>query len=245
MRFAITPFPRHHPMTTSMRRTSLIQFVLRHRHRLIAAAGAGCAALAAALYICDTWVARSADAHMFSSSRPPPACDVALVLGTTPTLADGRRNLFFQYRIDAAAELFHAGHVKHLLLSGDNGTRTYDEATAMQTALIARGVPSSAMTLDYAGFRTLDSVARAQLVFGQSRLLIVSQPFHAQRAVFLARARGIDAFAYVARDPVGAAATKVRIRETLARTAAVLDVHVLHTGPKYTGPYEPIAIASE
>ena len=100
----------------------------------------------------------------------------------------------------AAALLYRSGRVRHLLLSGDNGTRGYDEPADMQAALLALGVPADAMTLDDAGFRTLDSVVRAGgEVFGQRRLTIITDRFHAYRAVFLTRQAGIDAVAFPVR----------------------------------------------
>ena len=203
--------------------------------------------LAAALLIplaADRYVHRVASPHLYHADNLPPHHDVALVLGTSPTLQNGRRNLFFTYRIDAAAALFASGRAKHLLLSGDNHTTTYDEPTAMRDALLARGVPASAITLDYAGFRTLDSVLRARDVFGQSRIIIISQPFHCERAIYLARSAGIDASGYTAQDPAGIAATKVRARESLARVQAILDTTIFKTQPKFPGPAQPIQLVT-
>ena len=92
-----------------------------------------------------------------------PLNDVALVLGTSKSTPYGQfDNPHFTHRMEAAAALFHAGRVRHLLLSGDNGSRGYDEPSDMKKALLALGVPASALTLDNAGFRTLDSVVRAK-----------------------------------------------------------------------------------
>lgn len=200
-------------------------------------------ACAGAVVACDVWVGRSTSAMMHDAERVPSACDVGLVLGTNPRLADGRVNLFFTYRMEAAAELYRRGVVRHLIVSGDNGRMEYDESTAMRDALITLGVPSEDITLDYAGFRTLDSVVRAKEVFGQSKIIVISQAFHGQRAVFIAQRSGIDAVGYAATDPVGAASTKVRIREAFARTRAVLDMYLLGTRPHFPGPPEPINLA--
>lgn len=196
-----------------------------------------------AIVACDRWVASTARDRLFTAAADVPGCDVALVLGTSPLIDGERRNLFFEYRMDAAAGLFAAGRVRHLIVSGDNHTRAYDEPTAMRDALVQRGVPESAITLDYAGFRTLDSVVRAGTVFGQDRIVVVSQHFHCERAIFIADARGIDAVGYVARSPGGRAALKVRLREAAARTGAVVDTCVLSTAPRFAGPPEPIVLA--
>ncbi len=128
--------------------------------------------------------------------------NVALVLGTRRTTPDGRwSNPHFAHRIEAAAALYRAGKVKRLLVSGDNHVRGYDEPSDMRDALVAAGVPAQAIALDYAGFRTLDSVVRAKEVFGQTSLVVVSEQFHNYRAVFICRHFGIDAVAYSA-EPV-------------------------------------------
>lgn len=145
-------------------------------------------ALAVALGTCELWVSAVAAAECHESVTDVPRAPVALVLGCSETLPDGRDNLYFARRMDAAAELFHRGGVGHLIVSGDNHSSDYDEPTAMKAALVERGVPEERIHCDYAGFRTLDSVVRAELVFGQRSFVVVSQRPHAERAVFLARA---------------------------------------------------------
>ena len=168
-----------------------------------------------------------------------PTTKVGLVLGCSEQVAGGRKNLYFERRIAAAAELFHARKVRYLLVSGDNSRADYDEPGDMQRALIAAGVPASRIVLDYAGFRTLDSVVRAKQVFGLDELIIVSQRFHNERAVYLARAHGIRAYGYDARDVSGSAALRTRLREVVSRLVAVLDVELLHSKPRFGGPREP------
>lgn len=216
------------------------------RSRWVKRAGAAMALCAAvgvgAIVGSEWWVVAAARGRVHAAATDVSACDVALVLGTNPLVDSVRRNLFFEYRMDAAAELFAGGKVRHLIVSGDNHTDEYDEPTAMREALVKRGVPESAITLDYAGFRTLDSVVRVRTVFGQERVVVVSQAFHCERAVFIARRHGIEAQGYVARMPGGAPGRMVRAREMLARTRAVLDVCVLNARPKFDGPAEPIVL---
>ena len=171
-----------------------------------------------------------------SEIRALPEARVALVLGCSPTVEDGRKNLFFTARIEAAARLFHSGKVSRVIVSGDNGRRGYDEPTAMKSALVNQGVPESKITRDFAGFRTLDSVLRAEQIFGVKELIVVSQKFHVERAVYLARAHGLVAFGYSARDVGGHAGRITKLREVLSRLAAVVDVHLLHTTPRFSGP---------
>lgn len=180
----------------------------------------------------------------FLSARPGdlPEVEVALVLGCAERLGDGRRNRFFDARMTAAAELYHAGKVRYLLVSGDNSRPDYDEPSDMRRALVEAGVPTSRIVLDYAGFRTLDSVLRARDVFGLERLIVVSQRFHNERAVYLARAHGIRAYGLDAQDIGGVEGMRVRAREVLSRMAAVLDVELLNTRPRFPGPSEKSAV---
>ncbi len=158
-----------------------------------------------------------------------------LLLGCAQYLSDGRENLFFRYRMEAALRLFRENKIDYLIVSGDNSTIEYDEPTAMKNWLVARGVPAEYIYCDYAGFRTLDSVVRAREIFEQSQLVIISQPFHNQRAVFIARKMGIDAVGFNAAAVQSGAAFKTHFREQFARVKTLLDVYVLGTPPKYFG----------
>jgi SanA protein len=127
-----------------------------------------------------------------------------------------------------------------VIVSGDNSTQYYDEASAMKKALVENGVPDSVITLDYAGFRTLDSVVRCKWVFGQSDIILVSQEFQNERALFIAEHFGINAVGFNAQDVPEGYGLKTSIREYFARVKAVLDIYVLKTQPKFPGPPEPI-----
>jgi len=155
---------------------------------------------------------------------------VGVVLGTTPGTVE------MADRLDAAAELYAAGKVQRLLVSG-GGEPTVDEADAMRAGLIKRGVPAAAILRDHAGYRTLDSMARAREVFGENGVVVVSQGFHLTRAVFLGRHWGLDVVGYAAADP-DAFISHDHVREWLARVLAVLDVEVLNRQPRVSGPPE-------
>ena len=191
---------------------------------------------------CDIWVRLRARNYLYDSLSEIPANHVGLVLGTSKRVKSGGINLFFQYRIKAAAQLYHAGKVRHFILSGDNRLKSYNEAQDMKEALVSQGVPDSVITLDYAGFRTLDSIIRSKEVFGQQRITIISQKFHNQRALFIARAKGLDAIAFNAQSVRRSYAPMTYIREYLARVNAVLDVYILHTQPHFLG--DPILLPS-
>ena len=193
------------------------------------------------IYFCNQVVINSSDGRIYSSTGDIPQRKVGLVLGTSKESSFGGMNLYFKYRMEAAAALFLTGKVKHLIVSGDNSVKEYDECTDMKNALIALGVPDSCITLDYAGFRTLDSVVRCKEVFGQDSITIISQEFHNQRAVYLAENFGIDAIGYNAKEVNSKYSMKTNIREYFAKVKAVLDVKVFGTDPKFLGKKEPIA----
>lgn len=196
------------------------------------------------LYGLNQWVTRSVDDRVFSDVAQLPQNDVGLVLGCSKYLSSGRINPDFQARIDAAVELYEAGKVKHLLLSGDNHRVGYDEPTDMMESLLERGVPAEAMTRDYAGFRTLDSVVRAHEVFGRTKLTLITDDFHAHRAVFLAQHKGIEAVGFAAQKVSLNRSARSRVREVVARVKAVADIYVLRTKPKFLGDKIKIQIGN-
>jgi len=196
--------------------------------------------LAIALVIAaDRWVGRAAAPFVSTRLEDCPGAPVALVLGTARETR-GRPNAFYTARLAAAADLFQRRKVRAILVSGDNSRPDYDEPGAMKKDLVARGVPARFVTCDFAGFRTLDSVVRASAVFGQRRFIVISQRFHVERAVFLARGHGLEAFGFAASDVGGQAGRAVRAREYLARCRALLDTWLLGTQPKFLG--EPVAV---
>lgn len=165
---------------------------------------------------------------------------VGLVLGTSEKTVGGGANPFFVNRIEAATKLYQAGKIKKILVSGDNAEVSYNEPKAMQIALLDKGIPKEDIVLDYAGFRTLDSVIRARDVFGQNDLIIISQEFHIKRAVYIARTLGIDAQGFIADGVSMTFNARTQVREVLARTQAWMDVHILNRQPKFLGEKEEI-----
>ena len=204
------------------------------------------AAIGAAVMVL-AWGASAIAVYAISSGRvfdgaridAVPCQRAAVVLGCVRTLPSGLNNLYFSRRIDAAAELYKAGKVDCLVVSGDNHVKGYDEPSDMKESLVNAGVPAERIVCDYAGFRTLDTVVRAKKVFGLDSFIIVSQPDHVRRAVFTARGFGCNAYGYAAKDVNGRYSIKTTIREQLAKIAAVLDV-ILRRSPKFLGPRETL-----
>lgn len=169
-----------------------------------------------------------------------PHYHTALVLGTSPEGRFGGPNAFFIARINAAAELYESGKIDRILVSGDNRHKDYNEPAAMRVALIEKGIPEDIIFLDYAGFRTFDSVVRAKEVFGQSAFIVVSQKFHTERAVFIAGKKGIDAIGYNATDvSLRSGGIITHVREWGARCKVFLDL-LFGKKPHFLG--EPIDI---
>ncbi|MGY5352162.1 SanA/YdcF family protein [Wenyingzhuangia sp. IMCC45533] len=164
---------------------------------------------------------------------------VGLVLGTSKLLSNGEINAYFQYRVTATEALHKSGKIKYILVSGDNSNKDYEEPTDFKNALIKRGIPSNKIYLDYAGFRTLDSVIRANKIFGLHTITIISQEFHNERAVFLAELHGINAVGFNAKTVSKKYGIKVYLREYLARTKVFVDI-LFRVKPKFLG--NPIQI---
>jgi SanA protein len=196
-----------------------------------------------ALILCaNWWVIKSTEDKVLTDINLLNGQSVALVLGTSNKLRNGTANPYFQNRIKAAAELYHEGKVVHFILSGDNRTVYYNEPIEMKKALVLLGVPDSAITLDYAGLRTLDSIVRSKEIFGQDKITIITQPFHSYRALFISNFYNIDAVALVSQEPVSEAPFTIYVREYFARAKAVIDLYILNTAPHHLGEKEPLSI---
>lgn len=183
-------------------------------------------------------VSDAAQGRVYLDAKKVPARPVGLVLGTSPGF-HGVPNAFFERRLDAAAALYRAGKVRCLLVSGDHGSRYYNEVEAMQKGLVKRGVPAEKIALDHAGFRTLDSLVRAKKVFDIDQAVIVTDGFHLPRALYLAGQNGIDAVGLSSVPLTAPAARRPAIREIGARALMMIDV-LTHRQPRYLGPHEPL-----
>jgi SanA protein len=176
------------------------------------------------LIVCNRTIKKHTSAQIYSEVITIPQNNVGLLLGTSPKLKNGNNNLYFDYRILAVIELYKAGKIKYILISGDNRREDYNEPEEMKKALMQKGIPEKSIYLDYAGFRTLDSVVRAKEVFGQNRLTIISQRFHNERAIYLAEKNGINAIGYNAKDVNAYSGLKTNIRELFARVKMFIDL---------------------
>lgn len=172
--------------------------------------------------------------YTYNNIKDVPKKRVGVILGTIKELPSGRINLYYKHRITATVELYKAGKISFVLVSGDNSKKDYDEPSTIKEDLVTEGIPAERIFLDYAGFRTLDSVVRCKEIFGQSDVIFISQKFHNERAIFLASFNDIEAHGYNAKDLSGRYSIYVDIREVLARVKAVIDI-IVGVSPKFLG----------
>lgn len=188
-----------------------------------------------ALNVCNNLIVRDTRTLIFANADSIPKNRVGLLLGTNKILPNGNENPYFKFRVEAAARLYRAGKIDRIIVSGDNSRKEYNEAEYMRTDLVALGVPDSCIYLDYAGFRTFDSMLRCRDIFGQNKYTVISQHFHNQRAIYIARHEGMDVVGYDAQDVGKVFGFKVMLRERFARVKVFLDLYVLGTRPKFMG----------
>ncbi len=187
-----------------------------------------------AIIISNIIVKKYAVGKLYATADEIPYNRVGLLLGTGKQLQNGDLNLYYKYRIDAAVELYQSGKIDYILVSGDNHSKTYDEPSDMKADLIALGVSESRIFLDYAGFRTLDSVVRSKEIFGQESITVISQPFHNERAVFIGEKKGITTIGFNAQSVSKPYGFRTELREKLARVKMLIDL-VFGVKPKFLG----------
>ncbi|GEK49216.1 hypothetical protein HPA02_34990 [Bisbaumannia pacifica] len=173
------------------------------------------------------------------------AAPVGIVFGTSRWTRSGHPNPHFAARMNAAARMVRLERVEHLLISGDNRTRFYNEPQAMWQALNARQVPAEAMTMDFAGFSTYDTLARARDVFGVERAVLITQDWHLPRALLIADALGLEAWGCVAPTRPVDGLWRLRLREWLARLGTLGDLYVWGRDPHFLGPLEPLPVTPQ
>ncbi len=195
---------------------------------------AGIAVAASIIGACWVAVDTNASGRVYDDICQVPAMRYGLLLGTSPVTPRGTHNINFDDRIKAAADLYHAGKTQYIIASGgdyrrdDRGNAVLygsDEPRQMQRALIAAGVDSTHIILDYEGTRTLYSVAKARRVYGLDSVLLISQEYHNRRAIWQADHYGLYAVGYNA-TPSPEAGNVVRntLRETMARVKLFIDM---------------------
>jgi len=186
------------------------------------------------ILISNKLIEKASQNKLFDSTEIIPQNKVALLLGTGKYTQGKYINLYYKYRIEATIKLYESGKINFILISGDNSRKEYDEPNTMKQDLMEKGIPEAKIYLDYAGFRTLDSVVRCKEIFNQSKITIISQKFHNQRAIFIAQHYNIDAIGFNAQDVSVYWGFKTRMREHLARVKVMIDL-LIGKQPKFLG----------
>lgn len=184
--------------------------------------------------IMNFYVEQKTKDYIYDDVNNIPKNEVGLLLGTSKYLTSGIENLYYTYRIQAAVELYENKKIDIIIVSGDNSTKEYNEPAMMMNDLVEKGVKKEDIVLDYAGFRTLDSVVRSKEIFEQNKITIISQKFHNERAIFIAMIKDIDAIGYNAKDVNIRYGFKTQVREYLARVKMFFDIAV-NKQPKFLG----------
>jgi SanA protein len=181
----------------------------------------------------NLYVMRVGRSHSVRERGDAPVRQVAIVLGAR-VFEDGGMAAMTSDRVETAAELYHRGLVKKLLISGDHGREDYDEVNTMRAAAEECGVPPQDIFLDHAGFSTYETMCRARKIFGVESALVVTQKFHLPRAVYLAGQFGIDAVGVPADRQSYKQSSFHAVREILARCKAYAQV-IAHSSPRFLG----------
>ena len=220
-----------------MKKSILLSLCLKHKSVLKVFASVLCVfslVLLVILLLANSVVSASVATLVYDDVKSIPYRKVGVLLGTSPFLKSGRENLYFKYRIQAAFQLYNAGKISYILVSGDNRKEDYNEPEAIKQALLSYGIPEDKIVLDYAGFRTLDSIIRSHEIFGVAEPLIISQRFHNERAVYIALRHGINAIAFNAKDVDAYNGFKTNVRELFARVKVFIDI-ALNIQPHFLG----------
>ncbi|HTR18752.1 MAG TPA: ElyC/SanA/YdcF family protein [Candidatus Paceibacterota bacterium] len=202
------------------------------RYVRIGAVGVLVAALVALAIPIGMRIAISHDIYISDVNLPK--TEVAIVLGAS--VAGNEPSPILAARANAAISLYEDGKVSKILVTGDNATTNYDEVNPVQRYLLAAGIPPQDIFLDHAGFDTYSSMYRAKDVFEATSAVIVTQDFHLPRALFTARALGLEAYGYTAN---GGGSIKDYVREIPASAKALWDLMVRRV-PKYLGTPYPL-----
>jgi len=187
-----------------------------------------------ALYLCNKAIIKNAEGKLYDDVQQIPYRKTALVLGTSRDLNNGYMNPYYRYRIEATTALYKAGKIKYIIVSVDNSHKDYNEPKQMRDDLISNGVDSTHIFLDYAGFRTFDSMVRLREIFSQDSVTIISQQFHNERALYIAHKENINAIAFNAKDVSAKAGFRTQLREKFARVKVFVD-YLTNKSPKYLG----------
>ena len=180
----------------------------------------------------NVWIIGSTRSQIIDNQDQELGSRTALLLGTSYNTVEGEKNQFFHDRMVTASKLYELGIANEIILSGST-TKYYNEPQAMRKSLAELDVPDSILITDDGGMRTLDSVVRCKELFNQDEIIIITQRFHAYRALFISNYYELDAVVMITQPLASPNSTGVLLREFMARPLAVLDLYVMHSKPKF------------
>ncbi|MDR1552629.1 MAG: YdcF family protein [Prevotellaceae bacterium] len=188
------------------------------------------------IFIADIIIKTSSNGFVFNDINKIHHNKTGLLLGTSKYLKSGQKNQYFSNRITAAVNLYNAGKIDFIVISGDNSTKYYNEPMDMKKELLKNGIPEDKIFLDYAGFRTYDSVIRMNKIFGQNSFTVISQEFHNRRAIYIAQHFGLNVIGFNAKDVDVYNGFKTKMREKFARVKVFIDI-LTNKQPKFLGEH--------
>ena len=189
----------------------------------------GLLAIAIVIAVCNILVVNNAKGRTFDNLSDVPTREIGLLLGTSPITPDGAHNYYFDNRMKAAADLYHAGKIRRILVSGGDYTMTEkhgcDEPTAMRDSLVAHNVPDTCIIEHWQGWRTINSIEAVKNLYDFDSITIISQKYHNERALYQADHFGLDAVGYNAEpSPIKSSRIRNAIREYMARVKVFIDL---------------------
>lgn len=190
------------------------------------------------IYLLSAHIATSTKDQTYRDSSKIPEAYTAIVLGAS-VRSNGNLSTILEDRVQSALELYNKGKIKRFLLSGDNGTKTYNEPKAMKAYLIDQGIPEDDIFLDYAGFDTYDSMYRAHSVFNVENAIVVTQEFHLPRALYISNKLGLNYYGFIGDKHKYQRENTNKRRELLANVKAMIELFI-HKKPTYLGKKIPI-----
>ena len=201
-----------------------------------------CLLIGIVIFSINYYIVKSTENHVFTDINKLPKVDAIIVLGAK--VSHEKLSYVLEDRLVAGVNIIYANKAQAILLSGDHGQKEYDEVNSMRKYILRRNfnIKKQQIFMDHAGFDTYDSMFRAKEIFGIKSAIIVTQDFHINRSVYIAKNLGIDAYGFAVDESIYKESLRLnwRIRELLSRVKAFKDV-LINSNPTYLGEKIPIS----
>lgn len=194
------------------------------------------------IFSINYYIVKTTQDYVFTDIKKLPKVDAIIVLGAR--VNNEQLSYVLEDRLVAGVNIIYANKAEAILLSGDHGQKDYDEVNSMRKYIIRRNlnIQKEQIFMDHAGFDTYDSMFRAKEIFGIKSAIIVTQDFHINRSVYIARSLGIEAYGFAVDESKYVESLRLnwRVRELLSRVKAFKDV-LINSNPTYLGEKIPIS----